>query len=1669
MKFRSPFLRFVMKDLLIILLLTFLLLFIATLFAKAQEVQAWGDDRWGQCAVPADLEGVIAISAGVGHSVALKYDGTVTVWGLHAANSVTEVNAIASGNLHTVALKSDGTVVAWGNNTQGQLNIPPGLTDVTSIAAGNFHTLALKADGTVVAWGSNSQSQSTVPGGLTEVIAISGGYGHSLALKADGSVVGWGATGGTVPVGLNNVIAIDAGGYFNLALKSDGTVVAWGDNARGQCNIPPGLSDVIAISAGYEHAVALKADGTIEAWGNNDHGQTTVPPDLTGVVEISAGSWFTMARKVTGTRIAVWGSSLSTLSPPSFNISDIKAVAAGRTAGLALNPNGTVTAWGTGNIVSALPIGLTDVKTIGAGVDHGVALRADGTVVSWGANSFGERDVPPGLTDVKAIAVGSYHNVALKSDGTVVRWGNAAANASFPSALSGVTAVAAGSVHSLALKANGTVEAWGSNFEGETTVPGGLVNVIDIAGGNLHTLALNSDGKVQGWGANDDGQYNFPTSLANVRSVAAGQTHSLVLKSDGTLFTKGRNGADMSFIPPGLNAVIAIDTRLNNNVALVIDQPPLISGIATGMNYLEGATALTLQSTAVITDNGHTSLTGATISISDGFLAGDKLAITVRAGVTQAYDAATGVLTLTGNGTITDYQLMLRSLTYESTSASPASNATRTISVSVNDGTQTATLSFTLNVIGVNDAPSFNLIGSLIIDEDSPAVNTNWVSSISRGPADEAGQTLTFEVENNNHSLFSVQPQVSSAGRLSFTLAPDAFGSANVMIRLIDNGGTANGGMDRLERNFSITVNSVNDAPSFIKGSDIVINEDAATQTITGWATNMLAGPANEAAQTLAFSVSNNNTGLFSAQPSLNAAGNLTFTPAPNAAGVATVTVTLTDNGGTTLGGINSFTQTFSITINDVNDAPTFTTGTSIFAWEDSPPQTLSGWLTNPSPGPAEEAGQTLTVETENSNNSLFAVQPAVSLTGALTFTLAPHANGSVTIAVRLIDDGGTANGGVDRTEKTFSLTVQTVNDAPSFTKGPDVTITEDAGEQTVNGWATNISPGPADEAMQTLVFSVNNNNNAGLFAVQPALDATGDLTFTPAANVSGVAHVTFTLTDNGGTLRGGTDNVSQTFTITINPVNDAPLFTGGSNVVVNEDEGEQTVTAWATGMSSGPSNESGQTLTFNLSNNNNRLFSVQPSLNAMGDLMFTPTENQAGIATVSITLQDDGGTANGGVDQSAAHVFTITVDPVNDAPGFIKGANISINEDAGAQNINGWATNISSGPSDEVSQTLTFTVSNDNNALFVTQPSVDASGNLAFTPATDAAGSAVVTVTLKDNGGIANGGVDEFTQTFTISIENANEAPFFTGGPDVIIFEDAGPYAAPWATGISAGEGESFQSLTFAATTSATSLFTEQPAINPAGILSFKLASNAHGSATVTVWLRDNGGTSNGGIDKSQVSSFTITALPVNDAPVIDPIENLTINSNSQPVTITLTGIHAGDEAQTISIEAVSDSSLVAVAAITYSHGSTATILLTFMEDKTGIAIITVKVKDNGGVENGGADESIEIFTISIEEAIHETFLPNLFTPDRNGVNDALRVRAGGVAEIQFKIYNASGQEVFSTNDLNIALETGWDGRYRGKEQPAGTYTWTLTGKYVDGRSLTGTKNRYGQVVLMR
>jgi CSLREA domain-containing protein len=183
--------------------------------------------------------------------------------------------------------------------------------------------------------------------------------------------------------------------------------------------------------------------------------------------------------------------------------------------------------------------------------------------------------------------------------------------------------------------------------------------------------------------------------------------------------------------------------------------------------------------------------------------------------------------------------------------------------------------------------------------------------------------------------------------------------------------------------------------------------------------------------------------------------------------------------------------------------------------------------------------GGTFNTVSAGSSNAVLVPDNAanISLSGSgqtRTLTINPIATQFGTSTITIVVDGG--NG--QTTTDTFLLTVNSVNDAPSFTKGADQSVNNSGGAQTVNNWATNISAGPANESGQALTFVVTNNSNPGIFSAAPAVSPTGTLSYQPAPNTGGTAAITIVLKDDGGTVNGGVDtSPAQTFNITVIPI----------------------------------------------------------------------------------------------------------------------------------------------------------------------------------------------------------------------------------------------------------------------------------------------------------------------------------------------------------------------------------------------------------------------------------------------------------------------------------------------------------------------------------------------------
>ena len=687
-------------------------------------------------------------------------------------------------------------------------------------------------------------------------------------------------------------------------------------------------------------------------------------------------------------------------------------------------------------------------------------------------------------------------------------------------------------------------------------------------------------------------------------------------------------------------------------------------------------------------------------------------------------------------------------------------------------------------VAPVNVAPSFTKgTNQTVLEDCGSQTVSEWATSMSAGPADEAGQTLDFVVTNDNNALFSVQPTVAANGTLTYMPATNGNGMATVTVSLHDNGGTVDGGVNTsTPQTFTITVTPVNDAPVAVPDSYTTAENTVLIVATPG----VLANDTDVDGQTLtaAIDVSNYPShGTAILQPD----GSFKYTPYLNYCGPDEFKYRASD------GVVRTTLTKVSLQVTAVNHPPYGITLSKATITENLPAGTQVGYfLTQDIEGNVgftySLSGPGAAVLAMTNGNYLVTTQ-------ALDHETQP----AYTLHVRTTDAGGLWY------ETDFVISVTDVNDVPSFTKGADQTVLEDCGAQTVALWATSISAGPVDEAGQVLNFIVTNDNNP-LFAVQPAVAANGTLTYAPAANANGTATVTVRIHDDGGTANGGVDtSVAQTFTITVTVVNDPPVdtytltYTAGANGTISGTS-PQTVNQGASSTAVTATPDAGYHF---VSWSDGSLTAARTDTNVTANINATAS---FAVDTFAITvISGSHGTATPGTGLLSCHavqayvvkpdagymVDTLTVDgvvvneatnrldytvtlisieaphtivatfasipdltaPVNDVPSFTKGADQTVLEDCGAQTVALWATSISAGPADESGQALNFIVTNDNTTLFSTQPAVAANGTLTFTPAADASGTAIVTLALMDDATAGSSALTTASQSFTITV----------------------------------------------------------------------------------------------------------------------------------------------------------------------------------------------------------------------------------------------------------------------------------------------------------------------------
>ena len=1092
------------------------------------------------------------------------------------------------------------------------------------------------------------------------------------------------------------------------------------------------------------------------------------------------------------------------------------------------------------------------------------------------------------------------------------------------------------------------------------------------------------------------------------------------------------------------DGAVTTAVRTFNVGVIPVNDPPGVSN-NLGLTLAEGGTSTIAPTALTITDN-------------DGPA---PLTYTVGTATTRGA-LKLGTATLTAGQTFTQADILGNRLSYTHDGSETLADS---FTFTASDGS-TGTLpltTFNIAVTPVNDVPVLVSNSGITLSEGALTTLNSSVLQVSDGD-NPPPANLVYSVTsptNNGVLLLGGNPVTSftqanlNSGQLVYQHNGSESISDSFTFTVTDGVVTPPVGPSV----FNIVVTPVNDAPSLSNNVGLTLAEGA-TSTI---ANTLLAITDNDGPGPLTYTLSAGTTKGSLKLGTATLLANQTFTQAD----VDGNRLSYTHDGSETTVDSFSFTAsdsstgtialtTFSINVTPVNDAPVLTVPGFQSVDEDLPLTFTGSKLVsvsdadiggNPLVVTLSALGGTLSLNpgslTVNNNST-----SQVTLTGQLTavnnalsslvYRGLLNFNGPDTITIGVTDQGSAGAGGPKTDTRTIDLIVNPVNDAPTLTVPGAKTVLEDTAlslatliDTTDVDSGTNpvkVSVGTLNGKLTLattggLTFADNTNNGDGTLSFTGAIDsvraALATLSYQGSADYFGPDTITIKVDDQGFVGASSALSIQKTIAVTVVPVNDVPLFTAGPNLVVNEDAALQTVN-WATGIATGPVNESSQTLSFITTNNNSGLFTVAPSIDTTGKLTYTLAPNANGTATVTTRLQDSGGTANGGVDTSAPSIFTITVNPVNDAPSFTKGANQTVAEDAGPQTVAGWATAISTGPADEAAQTLNFLVNTDNPSLFSAAPTIDpATGTLTYTAAPNANGTAIVTVQLKDNGGTDLGGVDSSAlQTFTINVTAVNDAPIFTlpnpptVGEDTtlaiagISLTDVDAGGSPLVVTLSVANGTlklgNTAGLTITAgadNTSSVAFRGNLSDINAAlAGLSYRGNLNFNGADALVLDVSDQGATGAGPIGTDN-RTLGITVTAVNDAPVItvpgsqtvDEDTDLTlsgvnlvdVDANGNPITVTLT---AANGTLTLDPLAAGNSSLTITDTVDNINTAIANLTYRGKLNYNGADTITIKANDQGNTGFGGALADTKTISINVN-AVNDA--PVLTVPGAQAVNE--------------------------------------------------------------------------------
>ena len=613
---------------------------------------------------------------------------------------------------------------------------------------------------------------------------------------------------------------------------------------------------------------------------------------------------------------------------------------------------------------------------------------------------------------------------------------------------------------------------------------------------------------------------------------------------------------------------------------------------------------------------------------------------------------------------------------------------------------------FTINVNNVNDAPTdITLSASSIAENQASGTTVGTFSTTDIDPGDTHTYTLVTGTGDADNASFTISgDQLQTAAAFDF----ETKSSYSIRIRTTDAGGLS------YEEQFTITVTNANETPSDIALSNATVAENAASGTAVGNLSSSDADAADTFTYTLVSGTGDTGNGSFQIVGNqLQTAAILNF----EAQSSYSVRIRTTDAGGL------FYEEAFTITVTDANDGPTDMALSNNSVNEELAPGATVGNLSTTDQDPTDTFTYTLVAGTGDTGNASFQIV-GNQLQTAATFDY--ETTTSYSVRIRTTDAGGLFY------EEAFTINVNNVNDAPTDITLSANTIAENQASGTTVGTFSTTDIDPGDTHTYTLVTGTGDADNASFTISGNELKTAAAFDFETKNSYS----IRIRTTDAGGL------SYEEQFTITVTNANETPTDIALSNTTVAENAASGT----AVGNLSTTDVDAGDTFTYTLVSGTDD--TGNGSFQIVGNQLQTAAildfEAQSSYS-VRIRTTDAGGLF-------FEEAFTVSVIDSNDAPTALGLSPQAVNENLASGTAVGTFTT-----TDQEAQTYTYTLvagtGDTDNASFTI------SGDQLLTAAmfdAETKSSYAIRVRTTDSGTPNL----SFEQTFTITVNNVNEAP---------------------------------------------------------------------------------------------------------------------------------------------------------------------------------------------------------------------------------------------------------------------------------------------------------------------